>query len=300
MPTRRTFLTASLAAALSSGSAAGLSSTRVRRGPICVFTKPFNSLTFEQLAEKVAALGFDGIEAPVRAGGHIEPADVPDRLPELIQALSARQLRMTVMTTDINDPRDPLTETVLRTAAGLGVRHYRMKYFRYDESKSITGQIDEWKAQLTDLAAMNKELGITAVYQNHAGRNVFGASIWDLHRALDGIAPQQVGVAYDIRHATVEGGMSWPVGFRLIQPHIQAVYVKDFVWGDSKPTNVPLGRGRVSPEFFRMFAEPGFAGPISLHEEYLDHRDPALVPKHLEAIDRDFQTLKSWLKAEAV
>ena len=59
--------------------------------------------------------------------------------------------------------------------------------------------------------------------------------------------------------------------------------------------NVPLGEGNVNPRFFRMLADSGFTGPISLHEEYLDHRPPELVPQHLAAIEHDFATLKAWL-----
>ena len=143
---------------------------------------------------------------------------------------------------------------------------------------------------------MNKQFGITAVYQNHAGDGMLGSALWDLQRVLDGIPADQIGVAYDIRHATVEGGMSWPVTFRMIQPHVDTVYVKDFMWEQEKPKNVPLGEGRVSSTFFKMLAETGFKGPISLHEEYLDHRKPELVPQHLAAMKQDFATLKGWLR----
>lgn len=297
MPTRRTFLTATAAAALAPSAVVADESSKPNANPICVFTKPFNSLTFEELATQTAEAGFNGVEAPIRPGGHIEPEAVPDKLPELVEALADHKLKLTVLTSNINDPSDAVSETVLRTAAGLGIRHYRMQYFKYDEGKSITKQIDEWSRQMKDLAALNKQLGITAVYQNHAGRNYFGASIWDLHRGLDGIDPNHIGVAYDIRHATAEAGMSWPIGFHLIRPHIQVVYVKDFEWGDgeSKPTNVPLGEGRVDAKFFQMLAETDFRGPISLHEEYLDHRKPELVPEHWAAIRKDFARLQSWM-----
>ena len=298
MPTsRRRFLAASAATALSSLTAqAATTAGSLNDHEICVFTKPFNSLTFRQLAKKTADIGFDGIEAPVRPHGNIEPKNVQEQLPKLVEALEEHSLKVTVLTSDINDPANPVSEQVLRTAAKLGIQHYRMKYFRYDESRPVIGQISNWRAQLKDLAQMNKDLGITAVYQNHAGRNYFGAAIWDLHRALENIEPEHIGVAYDIRHATAEAGMSWPVGFQLIRPHIRVVYVKDFVWGEKKPTNVPLGEGRVRPEFFTMLAQSGFSGPVSLHEEYLDHRKPELVPEHWSAIANDLKTLKSLLK----
>ena len=265
------------------------------KNSICVFTKPFNSLTYDELADRIAELGFNGIEAPIRNGGHIEPARVPDELPKLVDALRKRNLELTVMTSDINDPDDPLTEKVLKTASELGVRRYRMQYLKYDFNQPILKQIDEWRPRFNDLAAMNRQFGITAVYQNHAGRNYLGASLWDLRRILDGIAVNEIGVAYDIRHATVEGGMSWPVTYHMIRPHIETVYVKDFIWDGGKPKNVPLGEGLISEDFFEMLKKSDFGGPVSLHEEYLDHRKPELVSTHLAAITQDFAILKKLL-----
>ena len=263
---------------------------------VCVFTKPFNSLSFDELADRMAELGVDGIEAPIRAGGHVEPNEVEDRLPALHEALKNRGLEITVMASDVNDPNDPLTRRMLRTAATLGIERYRMKYFKYDLSKSVVEQIQSWRPQLRELAALNHEFGIQGLYQNHAGTTYFGAPIWDLRMGLEDISPDDIGVAYDIRHATVEGGTSWAATFNMIRPHIKTVYVKDFAWGDeAQPINVPLGQGRVAPKFFQMLEESGYSGPISLHEEYIDHRDPELVPKHLAAIKRDLNQLRQWL-----
>ncbi len=294
--TRRDFLTATAAGLFAAGSlnvsrAADGKPAKKQQNSICVFTKPFNSLTFDELADRIAELGFDGIEAPIRAGGHIEPEAVPDELPKLVEALKKRGLEITVMTSDVNDPNDPVNERVLRTAASLGVRRYRMKYFKYDLNQPILPQLDNWRPQVRELAALNAELGITAVYQNHAGRNYCGAPLWDLQRLLDGVSVEHIGIAFDIRHATVEGTMSWPVSFQMLRPHIDTVYVKDFRWNGVKPENVPLGEGHVSAEFFKLLAVSEFKGPISLHEEYLDHRKPELVPEHLAAIKRDLATL---------
>jgi len=264
--------------------------------PICVFTKPFNSLSFDELADQIAELGFDGVEAPIRKGGHIEPEHVEQELPELVEALKKRNLEITVLTSDVNDPDDPVTTRVLRTAATLGIKRYRMKYYKYDLRESVMSQIAAWRPKLKQLAAMNHDFGLTAVYQNHAGTNYLGAALWDLHLALQGIDPSDIGVAYDIRHATAEGGMSWPTTFNMIEPLIDTVYVKDFEWKEGqKPSNVPLGTGRIDPKFFKLLAATGFSGPISLHEEYLDHRKPELVPEHLTAIKTDLAALRTML-----
>ena len=294
---RRSFLLAA-GCGLASASLASVESSAadsLAKNSICVFTKPFNSLTFDELADRIAELGFDGVEAPIRSGGHIEPAAVPDELPLFVEALRKRNLELTVMTSDINDPNDPLTEKVLKTASELGVRRYRMKYFKYDFNQPILKQLYEWRPRFKDLAAMNRQFGVTALYQNHAGRNYLGAPLWDLRQVLDDIAVNEIGVAYDIRHATVEAGMSWPVTYHMIRPHIETVYVKDFVWDGAKPKNVPLGAGNVSADFFQMLKKSDFNGPVSLHEEYLDHRKPELVPAHLAAIKGDLAKLRKWL-----
>jgi sugar phosphate isomerase/epimerase len=265
------------------------------RRPICVFTKPFNSLSFDELADRIAELGFDGIEAPIRKGGHVEPETVEDELPKLVEALRKRDLEITVMASGVNNPDDPVEAKVLRTAAALGIRRYRMKYLQYDLKRSVVEQLNEWRPRLRGLAAVNRDLGIRAVYQNHASGKNLGAALWDLKYVLEGVPVDQIGVAYDIRHATVEGGMSWPITFNVIRPHVDTVYVKDFRWVGSRVQNVPLGEGQVNPKFFTMLADSGFAGPISLHEEYLDHRKPELVPQHLAAIKKDLATLRAWL-----
>lgn len=296
MLNRRNFLGTAAAGLVAGYGSRAQAQDKVELTEICVFTKPLQSLSFDDLAEQVAKLGFDGLEAPIRLGGHIEPEVVPDKLPTMVEALRKRGLKISIMTSGINDPDRVLTEVILQTAAKLGIKRYRMGYLKYDPNIPVAKQLAEWRPQLRDLAAMNRDLGIRAVYQNHAGNGYLGAALWDLQRVLDGISPKEIGVAYDIRHATVEGGMSWPLTFRMIRPHVDTVYVKDFVWDGRKPKNVPLGEGRISQSFFKMLAESKFTGPISLHEEYLDHRKPELVPQHLAAMKKDFATLKRLLR----
>lgn len=297
--TRRRFLQSVPVATL----AAGVGGVDLRAAPsaatsspVCVFTKPLQWLSYEKLAEQVAEFGFDGIEGTVRPEGHVLPERVKQDLPRLVRALQARKLDFTIMTSAVNSIRDPLSRTVLQTAAELGIRRYRMGYYRYDNRRPIMDQLRGFRAECRELADFNREHGLSAIYQNHSGDKYAGAPIWDLHWLLDGIDPQHVGVAFDIRHATVEGGLSWPIQFRLIRPQMTTVYVKDFVWQGLRPKNVPLGQGRIQRRFFQMLKQSKYQGPISLHMEYVDHRDPKLLPQSLAAIQQDVGTLKQWLR----
>jgi sugar phosphate isomerase/epimerase len=143
-----------------------------------------------------------------------------------------------------------------------------------------------------ELAALNKELGLQALYQNHAGTKYVGASLWDLDLLMEGIEPTQMAVGFDIRHATVEGGTTWATLWKLIEPRLGAVYVKDFVWEGRKMKNVPLGSGMVEPKFFSDLAKHRADVPFTVHVEYLEHADTV---ENIAALKHDLATLKKLL-----
>ncbi|MEM8910879.1 MAG: sugar phosphate isomerase/epimerase family protein [Planctomycetota bacterium] len=271
------------------------SSDSVASFPLGVFTKPFNSLSYDELADGIADRGFDGVEATVRKGGNVEPERVQEDLPKLVEAMRRRGCEVLLMATDVNVASDPVGQRVLTTAADLGISYFRCRYVKYDLAQPVATQIDQWRSQFEGLADLCRRLGITGVYQNHAGDRYMGAAIWDLDRVLGDVSPDEVGVAFDIRHAAVEAGTCWPVAWRMILPRVRAVYVKDFQWGETRPEHVPLGQGRVPRRFFQELGASGFRGPISLHEEYLDHKSPSMVPQHWAAIARDLAKLRQYL-----
>lgn len=261
---------------------------------ICVFNKPLQHLDYEAQAKLVAEMGFVGIEGTVRKGGHVLPEKVKEDLPKQIKALKEHGLEMTVMTTDVDNIDSPIHRTVLETAAELGVQRFRMGGIKYHYDRPIPEQLEEIRNSLQKLNKFCKPLGIQPLYQNHAGAGRFGAALWDLYEVLKDFDPADLGVAFDIRHATVEGGQSWPTEFHLLRPWFGTVYCKDFVWKDgvARPTNVPLGTGRVDyPAFIKMLHKSDYNGPISLHMEYKDHRDPALLEDSIAAIRADKTSL---------
>jgi sugar phosphate isomerase/epimerase len=260
----------------------------------CAFIKFLQSLSFDELAERIAEMGFDGVEVTARRKeSYIQPAQAADELPRLHEALTKRGLEITILTTDILRADEPHTNPMLRTAADLGIKRYRLGFYRYDLKQPILPQLAELQPVFRDIAAMNREIGIAAVYQNHAGADFVGATIWDLHRLINDYPSKELGCVFDIRHASVEGGEAWPIYFALMKPHLGAVSVKDYRWNERKSQHVPLGDGRVDPKFFQMLRQTDFAGPITLHVEYLPDRD---VKANLVALERDFQTLRELLR----
>jgi len=301
---RRTFLASSVAACSSvfvgqsrgvqpeANAAESPAKPSADRYKICAFVKFLQTLSFDQLAEVVAEMGFDGIEATVRDNGHVLPERVEDDLPKLVEALKKHGLEVNIMASSINRADHPHTEKVLRTASELGITCYRMWYYEYNLDQPVPRQLETFAAKLKDLVAMNREFGMRAVYQNHSGPHYFGAPIWDLHHLIQDYPVNDIGIAFDICHATVEGGLAWPLNFQLAKPHLGAIYIKDFQWKGRHAEVVPLGTGQIDPVFIKQLNKTDFKGPISLHVEYL-HK--AGVKKNIAALKQDLGTLRRWL-----
>ena len=260
------------------------------------FTKPFQRFTADETAEFVAEVGWDGVELPVRAKGQVEPERVEEDLPKFTEALRKCGREVTLISTDVRNISQPFTHKVLRTAARLGIKRYRLGFWTYVPDKPIVQQLDEIKAELRDLAALNQELGLTAGFQNHSGADFVGAPVWDIWHLLRDFNPRQVGICFDIGHATLEGGYAWPTHARLMEPHYAAVFVKDFFWqkgaGGWEAEWCPLGEGMVRREFFTALKGSNWSGPISQHHEY---RLPEDRQGLLDRMRQDLQVLREWL-----
>ncbi len=264
-----------------------------RLGPVCAFGKHLQWLSYEEVAAFLKDHDFDGLEATVRKGGQIKPEQVAEELPKLHAVLQSRGLQLPCIVTDINAVDSPYARTVLEVAAKLGVVQYRMNYYRYDVKEPIKAQLAGFRSQLKELAALNAELGIQAVYQNHAGANYVGGSNWDQWELLEGIDVDHVAAAFDPRHTVAEGSESWPVRWKLLQDKTRTLYLKDFRWEGGKAVHAPLGQGDVPHEFFQRVlteCQPGI--PVSIHVEYVSSKDQSLQPDAMEALASDRQFLK--------
>lgn len=277
------------------------------RFTLCVFSKHLQWLDFKGVGEFAAKVGFDGVDLTVRPGGHVPPEQVREGLPKAVEAIRKAGLEVPMITTAINDANDPNTTAILETAGSLGIKYYRLGYYRYKDDEPVQATLAHAKTQLSALARLNEKYGVCGDYQNHAGKNYFGASIWDLWNATEGIAPGLIGSQFDLRHATVEGAMNWPVDFRLIEGRVHTLVAKDFRWGgpeNAKVENCPLGEGLADfPSLFKLL-QKSFSGPISVHYEYplggieSGSREPDLSRDDIfTAMQRDLKVLKRWLAA---
>lgn len=289
------------------GAASAAPATGASAGPttLHVFSKPLTEFSYDETAQMLAETGFGGIDYTVRqAQAHVLPEKVAEDLPRAVEAAHRAGLKVEMITTDIVSVRDPHAEKVLRTAAKHGVKFYRLGNYNYDAKLGVVESLKKHAATLKELAQLNQSLGIHGAIQNHAGTRV-GSPVWDLFELLREIDPRWIGVQYDIRHATTEGGQSWPLGLKLLKPWIKCTDIKDFRWqqspGKATIENTPLGEGIVPLDaYFKQLKELGIAGPMSVHLEYAPfERGPKFASKaekraaFVPALKKDAAVLKA-------
>ncbi len=270
---------------------------------ICIFSKHLHWLNYDDMATMAKNLGFDGVDLTVRPGGHVLPENVESDLPKAVEAIRKKGLKVPMITTRILNPESQTTHNILRTAGELGIKIYRTGWWKYRDV-SVRQLLKEKNLVIKKLAEVNQKYGIKGAYQNHAG-NYVGAPCWDLLELLNGVSPDWMGVQFDIRHAHVEGAMSWPYSLEILAPYINSIDIKDYRWvvnnGNWELRNVPLGEGMVDFEaFFSSLKKLGVSVDTSMHFEYdlggANHGSTKLeIPENefKSIITRDLKYVKS-------
>ncbi len=272
--------------------------------PVAIFSKVFQKCSFDELAGLVVEIGADGVELPLRRGGHIEPANAASEVPKLVKAFQQRDKQLLLAATDITTADDS-TAAVLQTLRDHGVTHYRTGYYLYSSDESRWDQLKRFTDQAQALAELNQRIGIVGVYQNHAGPRYVGSVLWDLAQMMHQLQSPWLGVALDLRHTRAEIGVSWPAIVELIQPSVYTVFAKNTTWrpaasgsGQPRLVEVPLAEGMADHAMFskiwKAIAQPA---PLSVHVEYLGQQPRALAESAelVAAYQTDVATLRAWM-----
>jgi len=157
--------------------------------------------------------------------------------------------------------------------------------------------VDQVGAQLKDLAALNKQIGIGAIFQNHSpsGRSYVGGDLAEMYDIVSDIDPAQIGVAFDIGHALVVHGDDWRRHFEKLKRHVKIAYVKDVTRAGRW---VPFGEGDIAATgYFKLLKEMGYRAPVSMHLEFdwTDGGKSKTRPALVKAVRDSAQVLRRWL-----
>ena len=220
-----------------------------------------------------------------------------ERFVQLHLFLARHRIIVLLLTTAITGVASPNAEAVLRAARKLGVTRYRIGYWTHKPGGSAEALRGEIRAQLKELAALNREIGVCAVFQNHssskdAKTRYAGGDLAEMREIMQDLPPEQIGVAFDLGHAILTHGEQWPAHFEALQPWIKVAYVKD-----SKPGAgfVPFGQGEMGrTDYFRRLRKMNYAAPLSVHIEY--PWTPKTQPELLKTMIETRTVVAQWVK----
>jgi sugar phosphate isomerase/epimerase len=159
-----------------------------------VFTKPWPHDSVPDLARRVAGLGFDSAEVPVRPGFQIEVATAEEKLPELVSVFADHGLAVASVASEMD-------ERVFASCAGAGVKVIRVMapvargdYLRSEE---------DFRQRLEDVVPLCQRYEVKVGVQQHYGDHVSDAA--GLRLLLDGVEPRWVGAIWDAAHDALAG-----------------------------------------------------------------------------------------------
>lgn len=238
-----------------------------------VFTKPWKTMPLPELARKVHALGFDGVELPVRPGFQVEPEHIERDLPVAQRQLREHGVRILSVAT-------APTPAAIRACGKLGIPLIRVMADIGADGYIATEQ--RLRQSYESLAPHLRDAGVTLGVQNHYGR--FVSHALGLRRLLEGFDPAVIGAVWDVAHNAL-AGEALELGLDIIWPHLALVNFKNAYWRRSNGPEAPsaewdvywtTGRHGLAswPLAVRLLQERGYAGAICMPAEYSD--EPAV------------------------
>ncbi len=255
-----------------------------------VFTKPWRDASLEALADRVAELGFDGIELPVRDGFQVEPGSVARDLPRAARVFADRGLT-------IHSVAGPVDEPTVGACGEAGIPILRIMVPIPPDRDYFSHVVTEQRRWERLVPALERA-GVTLGVQNHAKRFVTHAM--HLWHALRPFNPRHVAAVWDAAHNALQGE-DVELALDVIWPHLRLVNLKNGLWERTNPqaTDEPAAWrvrwvtakeglcdwGRVAGELVRR----RYAGPVCLTAEYADpSRADALIGTDLAEARRAF------------
>ncbi|GAB4455083.1 MAG: hypothetical protein OHK0029_10580 [Armatimonadaceae bacterium] len=185
-----------------------------------VFTKPWIT-PLPELGKFVSALGFDGIELPVRPGYPVDPDNMAEELPR-----AARLLREE-FGLRIESVAGPLTTEGIAACGEAGVPIIRICP-RPRDGESYTEEETRLQREWESLVPVLEEHQVTIGVQNHSGRFI-PVHAMGLARIVSPFDPRHVCSVWDTAHNALEGE-NVEFGLDLLHgPHLKMVNLKNAI-----------------------------------------------------------------------
>jgi sugar phosphate isomerase/epimerase len=200
-----------------------------------VFTKPWPSLTADELGKKVAALGFEAVELPVRDGFQVAPTRVGQDLPAFARALADQgvSIASVASTTD---------EAVFAACAEVGVPIIRIM-LPVGPAGYLAAERDI-HGQLENTLPLCERYAVRLGIQPHHGAYISDAT--GLRALIERFPGEYVGAVWDAAHDALAGQ--------------RPEYSLELLWSHLAMVNLKNGHYQKSNESWRTYFTAATAG----------------------------------------
>ena len=162
---------------------------------LAVFTKPWSD-SIEAAADRMAALGVQGIELPIRPGYQVAPENVASTLPNAVKVLESRGL-------EIASVAAPLDDAIISACGDNGVTLVRSMVSVDLKKAGYAQTIAQHRARWDELIPLLDRTKVSIGVQNHSG-SAIGSAIGLFH-VMERYDPRHVCAILDMAHCGVAG-----------------------------------------------------------------------------------------------
>lgn len=193
-----------------------------------VFTKPWPLLAADELGKKVAAIGFDAVELPVRDGFAVTPARVGQDLPGFARTLADQGV-------SIGSVASTTDEAVFAACAHVGVPIIRIM-LPVGPAGYLAAERDI-RRQLEAALPLCERYGVRLGIQPHHGAYISDAT--GLRALIEQFPSQFVGAVWDAAHDALAGQ--------------QPEYSLDLLWSHLSMVNFKNGHYQKTEKGWRTY-----------------------------------------------
>jgi sugar phosphate isomerase/epimerase len=228
-------------------------------------------LTPQQVAEKLGAHGYDGVEWRVHEEYHIPPRELVARARDIKRLVDDHGLEVPCLTAyaplaDLDQQR-----WFGEACAIMNCPRYRPGAVIYDGTRSYQ---DLYRATVDALGRVIEAVspfGVKPIIETHFGTIAPSAAL--ALRLVQPFDPVKIGINYDPANLVIEGREAWRMGLELLGPYLDYVHAKNTAWvrenGKWRWVFASMRDGQVEwVEVMRALASVGYDGYISFENFY--------------------------------
>jgi sugar phosphate isomerase/epimerase len=193
-----------------------------------VQTAVLPELTPQQVAEKLGAHGYDGVEWRVHDEYHIAPSQLVARAREIRRLVDDHGLEVPCLTgyaplADLDQQR-----WFGEACAIMGCPRYRPGAVIYDGTRNYRDLHSQTVEALGNVIDAVSDFGVRPIIETHFGTIAPSAAL--ALRLVEHFDPARIGVNYDPANLVIEGRESWQMGLELLGPYLDYVHAKNTAW----------------------------------------------------------------------